>query len=58
MAMVLLQSSVGYDPLGIAAIEGALLVALGVTLAVLLAAQWVGRITNVAGRVLGCCWRR
>lgn len=56
--MVLLQSAVGYDPLGIVAIEGALLVALGVTLTALLAAGWVSGFlgktgANVVGRVLG-----
>jgi multiple antibiotic resistance protein len=56
--MVLLQSSVRYEPLGMVAIEAALIVAVGITLAALLVSRWLGRLlgktdANVAGRVLG-----
>jgi multiple antibiotic resistance protein len=56
--MILLQSSVGYDLLGNIANEGALFVAMAVTLAALLAASWLTRLlgkagASVVGRVLG-----
>jgi multiple antibiotic resistance protein len=56
--MVLLQSNGPGTPLDVLAIEAALVVALAITLAALLAADWITRLlgrtgANVAGRVLG-----
>lgn len=56
--MVLFQSASHDNPLAIAAIEAALIVALGITLAALLAAGWIARLlgktgSHVIGRVLG-----